>query len=303
MKDLGEFEIIRKIRQKTRAGLGVIQGIGDDAAVLSSNASKDVLFTTDMLVEDKHFILREASAFEIGWKALAVNISDIAAMGGMPTSAVISVGLPPDLPESFVDEFYRGIQALARKFGVSIVGGDTNASEKLVICVSLLGECEKSKAVYRSQAKEGDVVFVTGLLGGSYESRKHLTFTPRVREARFLTRYFKVHAMMDISDGLAGDARRIAEESRVGILICREAVPVSEAAGGVESALSDGEDFELLFTLSSKDAARLSFVKHGFGREFFRPVGKVVHKKYGVCLVGASGIATPVEKAGFDHFS
>jgi thiamine-monophosphate kinase len=234
---------------------------------------------------------------------LAVNISDIAAMGGLPKHAVISAGLPGDLPASFVDDLYKGIQAVAREFDVNIVGGDTNASDALVISVALLGECEKSKAVYRSTAKAGDVIFVTGELGGSYASRRHLQFMPRVRQARYLVQNFKIHAMMDISDGLAGDIHRLTQESRVGALICRDAIPVSGAASSLEAALSDGEDFELLFALSPREAAKLSLSKNEFGMNFFRPVGRIVEKKYGVCLVDAQGTAWPMKVKGFDHFA
>ena len=298
----GEFELIRGIRRKTRTDRSVVVGIGDDTAVLKVDASKDTLFTTDMLIEDKHFRLKEATAFEIGRKAMAVNISDIAAMGGVPTHAVISVGLPAGLPQKFVSELYRGIGAAARLFRVNVVGGDTNSSDKLVISVALLGECPKSRAVLRSGAKPGDVLFVTGELGGSYASKKHLRFTPRVKEAAYLTQNFDVHAMMDLSDGLAGDVRRIAEESGVGALISREALPVSSGSDA-DAALGEGEDFELLFALPPHEAARLTLASTPFGKSFFTPVGRITAKKEGVCLAGPGGIKIPLRARGFDHFA
>ncbi len=298
----GEFDIIQIIRQQTRTDRSVILGIGDDTAILRPHPSKELLYTTDMLIEDIHFRLDEASAFEIGRKSLAVNLSDIAAMAGTPRHAVISVGLPSSLSKKFVGEFYLGIRSLARQFGVNIVGGDTNRSAKLVVSVALIGECDKGKAVRRSGAKAGDVIFVSGELGGSYASKKHLLFTPRIEEANFLAKNFKLHAMMDLSDGLAGDVRRIAQESAVGALICEEAVPVAPGALGLEAALSDGEDFELLFTLSPKEAARLNQCLFKRRADFFKPVGKIVHKRHGVALVNRSGKAQPLAFRGFDHF-
>ena len=302
VKDAGEFNLIRRIRAKTRVDRTVLAGIGDDTAILKTDPSKELLFTTDMIIQDKHFRLKDATAYEIGRKALAVNLSDIAAMGGIPRHAVVSIGFPGDLSQKFVTDLYEGIRVLARKFHVNLVGGDTNASEKLVISIALLGECEKSKAVQRSGAKLGDVIFVSGELGGSYRSKKHVLFMPRIEEAQFLVKNFKLGAMMDISDGLAGDIHRIAEESRVGALLCREAVPVSKAASGFEAALTDGEDFELLFTLSPREAARLHLSPFQIKTNFFKPVGKIVEKKYGVCLVDTAGISKSLAEHGFDHF-
>ena len=171
-----------------------------------------------------------------------------------------------------------------------------------MISIALLGECEKAKALRRSGARVGDVIFVSGELGGSYASKKHLLFTPRIAEARYLAKHFQVHAMMDVSDGLAGDVRHIAEESRVGALLCAEAVPVSREARGLEAALSDGEDFELLFTLSPKEAARLHFDAFQMKTGLFKPVGKIVDKKHGVRLIDPQGTSHPLAAKGFDHF-
>lgn len=300
--DVGEFELIRSFRSKTRAGASVLLGIGDDTAVLRAPKGKDILFTTDMLIEGKHFRLSEATAREIGRKALAVNVSDIAAMGGVPTHAVAAVGLPGRLPRRFADALYEGMNSLARQYGITIVGGDTNASGKLVVSVALLGEVEKGKAVRRSGARPGDVIFVSGELGGSYPSKKHLRFTPRLKEARFLAKNFKLGAMMDLSDGLAGDLRRIAEESGVGAVVLKEAVPVSGAAKDVRAALTDGEDFELLFTLPVREAARLVAAEISGGVGVFHPVGKIVEKKKGLVLLDLKGRRAPLAAGGFDHF-
>lgn len=300
--DTGEFALIRSFRAKTRRGPSVRVGIGDDTAVLRPAPGKELLFTTDMLIEGKHFRLSEATARQIGRKALAVNISDIAAMGGVPTCAVVALGLPARLPKKFAVDLYEGIRALADDFGVSVVGGDTNGSDKLVVAVTLLGECERGRALLRSGARPGDVIFVSGELGGSYPSKKHLDFTPRVKEALFLAKNFKVGAMMDLSDGLAGDLRRIAEESGVGAVLLKEAIPVSRAARGVAGALADGEDFELLFTLPVPDAARLMAAEISAGVGTFRPVGKIVEKKRGLTLIDLAGKRVPLGAGGFDHF-
>ena len=303
VRQAGEFNLIRSFSRRTQVDRTVLKGIGDDTAILKADPSRELLFTTDMLIEDIHFRLSEATAHEIGRKSLAVNLSDIAAMGGIPRHAVIAVGLPGGLPVRFATDLYEGIETLARKFGVNIVGGDTNRSDKLVISVALLGECEKSRAVRRSGAKPGDVICVSGELGGSYASKKHLLFTPRVEEARHLVQNYKIHSMIDISDGLAGDIHHIAWESGVGAVLCREAVPVAASAKGLEAALSDGEDFELLFTLSPREAARLHFDPFQKKTGLFRPIGKIVEKTKGVSLVDAAGVSRKLTAKGFDHFS
>ena len=302
LKNLGEFGFIRKIRKRVRRDKAVETGIGDDAAVLKVDAKKRLLFTTDMLIEGRHFKLSDATAFEIGWKAMAVNLSDIAAMGVRPTHAVVALGLPGDLDWVFLKELYRGMDAVARRFHVTLVGGDTNRSDKIIISVALLGEVSPGSAVKRSGARIGDVIFVTGFLGGSYVSKKHLTFLPRINEAKFLVENFKVNAMMDLSDGLASDIFQLTSESGVGAFLSKEAIPVSKDAASVERALNDGEDFELLFTLPVRDAARLSMTRVKKAMAPFHPIGKIVPKKYGVRLIGANGFNEPLERQGYDHF-
>ena len=252
--ELDWIETARKLCAKKSTF--VKQGIGDDAAVLRWTSKKDLLITADMILEGRHF-RDEDNAFAIGWKAMAVNLSDIAAMGGLPTSAVVSLGVPPRAKTGRLKEIYRGILSSAACFGVCVVGGDTNASKSWVIGLTLLGEVERGKALLRSGAKPGDRIFVSGALGGSYRSGKHLSFTPRIREARYLARAFRVSAMMDLSDGLSSDIRRICEESGVGAVLDSRLIPRSSRSVSLEGALSDGEDFELLFTVPPRDAARL----------------------------------------------
>lgn len=299
---MGEFGFIREIRKQVRRDKTVETGIGDDAAVLKVDAKKHLLFTTDMLVEGCHFKLSEATPFQIGWKAMAVNLSDIAAMGGQPTHAVVALGLPGDLDWAFLKELYRGMEAVASRFHVTLVGGDTNRSDKIIISVALLGEVSPRSVVKRSGARPGDVIFVTGFLGGSYASKKHLTFLPRINEAKFLVKNFKVSAMMDLSDGLACDIFQLTSESGVGAFLSKEAIPVSKDAAGVRQALNEGEDFELLFTLPVREAARLSMTRFKETMAPFHSIGKIMRKKYGVRLIGANGFNEPLEKQGYDHF-
>jgi len=291
-----ELDWIRRARQLCRAG------IGDDAAVLKWTSKKDLLVTTDMILEKSHFKLSKATAYEIGWKAMAVNLSDIAAMGGLPTSAVVSLGVPPRTRQAFLNEIYRGILAVAGRFGVSVVGGDTNASGSWVICVTLLGEVPRGKALLRSGAKIGDWIFVSGALGGSYPSGKHLRFMPRIREARYLAHRFGVHAMMDLSDGLASDIRRIMEESRVGVVLEERLIPRASGSVSLDSALSDGEDFELLFTLSPLDGTRLARARKKRGLARFTKIGEVVPEKRGVRILRRNGSLEKLRSKGYEHF-
>jgi len=212
------------------------------------------------------------------------------------------VGLPKDLNVKYVKRLYAGIQDVARRFRVNIVGGDTNASDKLVIAIALLGTCGKHPPVTRSGAQAGDVIFVSGDLGGSYASKKHLNFTPRIAEAQYLVKNYKINSMMDLSDGLSSDIYRLTKASHVGAAILQEAIPVSAKAKHLDAALSEGEDFELLFTLSSKEAARLTLADKPKILATFCPIGKVMPQKYGVQLIKSDGQRKVLFEKGHDHF-
>lgn len=301
IKDLGEIGLIRRISAKVRTDGSVVRGIGDDTAVIKWTNDKYMLFTCDMLVEDVHFRRALARPFQIGWKALARNISDIAAMGGVPKYALVSVGLDPDLPVSFADGIFRGMNELAGKFKINLVGGDTVRSKKIVIDISLIGEVEKGCLALRSGAKCGDAIFVTGFLGGSIKGR-HLDFMPRIKEARTLVKNFKVNSMIDISDGLLLDLSRVLDASYAGALIYEDLIPVSRCASSFDDAVTGGEDFELLFTMPHKEAERL--IKRNVAK-FDVPIsliGEVTSKRCGYRLMGRDWREKKIDKKGFLHF-
>lgn len=308
---MGEFDYISWLRSQTSLHSRVIAGPGDDCAILTP-FTMPVLVTTDMLMDGTDFHLHEVGARVAGSKAMAVNLSDIAAMAGVPIAAVVSVALPRDGSESFPslshlgEELYFGLRERADEFGVTIVGGDTNSwVGKLVISITLFGEATGRGAVTRSGARPGDWVFVTGLLGGSILGH-HLHFKPRVREALRLHELADLHAMIDVSDGLTADLNHILEESGCGAVLIAEAIPVSPAAfelskrsekSPLQHALGDGEDFELIFTVSADDGERLL-------RE--QPVPGVTLMKIGECVdtglwLEAGGERRPLAPTGWVH--
>ncbi|MDO8603253.1 MAG: thiamine-phosphate kinase [Candidatus Omnitrophota bacterium] len=298
LKDLGEFNFINRISKTIKLSSRVIKGIGDDAAVLRHTKDKYLLFTADMLVEGKHFH-KGAKAGLVGGKALSCSVSDIAAMGGVPKFAVISIGLPGSLGLKYADGIYKGIKKAADRFGVDLVGGDTVGSEKIIINIALTGEVEKKSLALRSNAEENDAIFVTGNIGGSIKL-KHLNFTPRLKEARFLVKNFTVNSMIDISDGLLADLGRILKESGKGAIIYESAIPVSKNALGFDSAVRDGEDFELIFTLPESSACRLK--KFWPFKTKISEIGRICSFRKGFFLVRKNGKSERIKPAGFTHF-
>ncbi len=246
-----------------RATTGVELGVGDDTAVVEWGSACGLL-AADMLLDGVHFDTATQSAELIGRKALAVNLSDVAAMAGVPRFALVSLAIPKTARAGFADGIFTGLKSLADEFDLAIVGGDTNAWDgPFVINVSIVGDVARGNAVTRGGAKPGDWLFVTGELGGSLQGR-HLTFPPRVNEALTLHNAVSLHAMLDISDGLVADLYHILEESDVGAILEANAIPISQAAGRMsddrsplQHALGDGEDFELLFAVSPEDGKRL----------------------------------------------
>ncbi len=298
LKDLGEFNFINRISKAIRLSSQVVKGIGDDAAVLKYTKDKYLLFTTDMLLEGKHFY-KSSSAGLVGEKALSSNVSDIAAMGGIPKFAVISIGFPGSLNLKYADELYKGIRRVADKFSVDLVGGDTVGSNKIIINIALIGEVEIKNLALRSKAKEKDAIFVTGNIGGSIKL-KHLNFTPRLKEARFLVKNFKINSMIDISDGLLADLGHILEESNKGAVIYEKTMPVSNDTAGFDSAIRDGEDFELIFTLSEQHVDRLENI-WPFKTRLSR-IGQICSVCKGFSLIRKNGKSEKIKPTGFTHF-
>ncbi len=259
-----EFDFIAAIRARTHGHPRLAVGIGDDAALVRFSGSSGCLVTTDMLMEGVDFLFPQASPWRVGWKSLAVNLSDIAAMAGRPVACVVSVALPRHGGFELGQGLYEGIQACADRFEVALAGGDTNTWDgPLVISITVLGEPTGRGPVLRSGARPGDWIMATGAFGGSIAG-KHLDFVPRVAEALALHEAAALHAMIDTSDGLAADLWHILDESRVGGMLDAAAIPIAPAAAAMtdgksplEHALGDGEDFELLFTVSPADGAAL----------------------------------------------
>jgi thiamine-monophosphate kinase len=260
----GEFAYINWLRQHAKSSARVAVGPGDDCAVLTWAGGPNCLVTTDMLMEGTDFKLPEAGPRRVGRKAMAANLSDIAAMAGRPVAAVAAVALPKSGGRALGEELYLGIRDIADAFDTPLIGGDTNSwNGPLVISITVLGEEVGRGPVLRSGAQVGDWLLVTAPLGGSIRG-KHLDFTPRVREALALHDLVELHAMIDISDGLAADVSHICEESRCGAVLHADGIPISDAARAMndgvlplDHALADGEDFELIFAVTPADGNRL----------------------------------------------
>jgi thiamine-monophosphate kinase len=325
ISQIGEFGLIDLIKKKVSAkDRRVLVNLGDDTAVLKSSPGRFLIFTTDTFVERVHFDLRYFNFEEVGWKAMAANLSDVAAMGGLPTYALVTVGLPKSMQSEDVLSIYKGASQIARKHECRIVGGDTTLVPKdLFISIALLGEVEKRFLVTRSGAKRGDLICVTGRLGEAQASleylrkygrkqlslvKKHLKPQPRINQSRTLVENLKINSMIDISDGLCSELLHISEESRLGALIFEQDIPISPKCrklapllGGspLSWALSSGEEYELLFTVDKKDVAKLKELKR---RVNFSNIGQMVDRRRGIKMVGKSGKKKELGQMGFTHF-
>jgi thiamine-monophosphate kinase len=257
LRQIGEDALLAKLISLLPADRRVVAGSGDDAAIVRGDSSgKLLVLKTDCVVSGIHFDSK-ASPQSIGWKAMMRPLSDFAAVSAVPEFALVTLIVNRDVEVSWVTGVYRGLNRAARKFNVTIVGGETSSiSGPAAISVSVTGTVEKDRWVSRRGGRPGDRIYVTGRLGSSLRGR-HLRFIPRIKESRWLTAHFRVHAMMDLSDGLGADLPRLAAASRVGFVINSAALPLSPGATA-ENAVSDGEDYELLFTIPPRDAKRLS---------------------------------------------
>ncbi len=296
IKRVGEFGLIDRLKKTIKTDASVVTGIGDDCAVIDYNAREYLLLTADMIVEKVDFTLQD-EPYWIGHKALAVSLSDIAACGGLPRYALVSLGVPARTRLRFIDEVYRGMRRLAQRFGVNIVGGDMSRAPAVTIDVSLAGFVEKKMLLLRNGAVAGDQILVSGKLGGALKSGRHLKFIPKIKEARFLAKNFKINAMIDISDGLLQDLSHVVKASKVGALIYERLLPLHKDAGTVQAAVSSGEDFELLFTMPARGARRLTAHTGDF-----RIIGEVVRKENVFHLVDRQGVGRKAAAAGYRHF-
>lgn len=310
---MNELELIARLTRSLPGNRSVVVGAGDDCAVLDFDLpDRWLLFKTDAVVEGIHFTAA-APAEKVGHKALGRCLSDIAAMAGTPTAALVTLALPRDFDVAFVEALYSGMSALARRHDVAIVGGETTTNpERVLVSVALLGWMPRGQGVLRSGAAPGDAVFVTGDLGGSLAG-KHLEFEPRLAEARWLAQHFPIHALIDLSDGLAGDLRHILNASRVGAELLAPAIPISRAARraakahpgakpALLAALTDGEDFELLFTVASRDAVPLLGAwKLEFPHLRLTCIGRITAQE-GITIRDRQGVR-PLTAHGYVHFA
>jgi thiamine-monophosphate kinase len=327
-----EFDFINSLRQRVAASSqSIVTGIGDDAAVFRNSAGKETVISTDLLVEDIDFRRNTTPPYLLGHKALAVSLSDLAAMGSRPLWSLISIGVPEDVWESdFIDRFYDGWLELANRYGVQLIGGDTSrTNESMVIDSIAIGECSAGMAVKRTGASVGDQIFVTGSLGaaaaglrlierganlGDEDLQKldhvllrQLRPDPRVGWGIVLGEERIVSAMIDLSDGLSSDLNHLCAESNVGALIDASLLPIDEhvvelcgrrALDPLQLALHGGEDFELLFTVKPENVARLP--RRVDGVEIKR-IGEVTQASDGVRISEGSRI-WDLRPGGWKHF-
>ena len=278
-----ETQLIQKIRAMSNAAAGpLILGIGDDAAILRPNSREDLVFTSDLLLEDRHFTRQTYSPVDIGHKALARSLSDLAAMGAEPVFCLVSLAIPGDLASSWLSRFYKGFLALARKYNCALAGGDLSRFEKIIADVMCCGRVPRGKALLRSAAKPGDRIYVTGKLGKDW--RRIRRPNPRI-QAGIELRRLGVRAAMDLSDGLSLDLHRLCLESHVSAEI---------TADLSDRALHAGEDYELLFTAPPKltPLPRIQNVP-------IACIGEITAKHKGRVLLHGR----PLPPRGFDHFS
>ncbi len=328
---LGEFGFIERFSEKFNTLLPTASiGIGDDCAVISANELEDYVITTDMLIEGVHFLKDKITSFELGYKSLAVNLSDIAAMGAKPVASFLSLGIPTTTQVENLDAFMEGYHSLSEKHNLPLMGGDTTKSLKhLAINVCVIGRCQKGEARLRSMAKVGDLICVTGNLGDSAGGlqvllqeledsecnktlvKRHHTPTPRIDEGIWLTKYDAVRAMMDISDGISSDLQHILTSSKKGAIIEIDKIPTSETLKKQskeynwdieELSTSGGEDYELLFTIDQDNFAEINkqyqieFSKKIFViGEITDGTSSIVWKKHGEVI--------NKKNTGFNHFT
>lgn len=321
MREYGEFDFIESVCEMFRSmPSNGFEGIGDDCAVLPIGGDEALVFTSDMLNEGVHFLSDKSTPFQIGYKSLMVNISDVAAMGAKPVATMLSLALPNERFGEWSEEFMSGYKKASKRYGVKLVGGDTVGS-KTGVCISVtaIGRAPMANIKRRSAAKVGDVVMVTGRLGASAaglrdvladklttrNAKSHLIPEARVKEGVWLGERECVHAMADISDGIASDLQHIIEKSKRGAILSEKAIPVARGAS-FDDALCGGEDYELIFTVDKRQADNLiERFKEQFGRPLYK-IGRIVRPNYDCYQIGLESdegvIYSSAGWGGFNHF-
>lgn len=329
INEIGEFGFIKRFSPMFSELLpNQTVGIGDDCAIIP-NGDEDWLISTDLLMEDVHFLRNDISPENLGHKSLAVNLSDIAAMGGTPIGSFLSIAIPKEVEVEYLDAFMKGYFDLSKKYNTPLLGGDTTKSLKhLAINVCVIGKCAKGMAKQRNMAHHGDTICVTGPLGDSagglqlilnkqkpdsnhfYLIKKHYQPEPRIAEGQFLALQPGVHAMIDISDGIASDLVHILNASGKAASIHLDRLPVSEVlanAGAkqrwnaMELAVSGGEDYELLCTISPENFESVSEAfKTRFGKPLI-PIGTIGEGEPSIAWY-SNGKEVKMKKSGFNHF-
>ena len=288
--EMGEDRLLKHLLPQLPLGKAVFAGAGDDCAIVEiPRSEKYLVLKTDCVVEGVHFV-HGTNASDVGWKAMMRPLSDFAATSAVPQFALITLIVSQQTKVAWVLGLYRGLRRAANRFKVSIVGGETsNTQGPIAISVSVIGFVEKSRATSRRGGRSGDDLFVTGRLGGALK-QKHLKFVARIAESRWLTKTFSIHAMMDLSDGLGADLPRFARASKAGFDIQLENLPLTRGAT-IENAISDGEDYELLFAVSPRDRKSLE-------REWRRKFPKFPLTRIGF-LNRKSSVADAKQRPGF----
>lgn len=302
MKPFNESLFVRWIESRFRAS-NAAHSAGDDAAVYQPRRGETLLLKADALVEGVHFDSQKSRPEDWGWKVVMKNASDMAAMGGEPSAFLLSLGLPPQVSERVVRRVYSGIRRACALTGCRLVGGDTTRASQMFLAGSMVGRVV-NRPFLRTGARSGDWVFVTGPLGASYTTGHHLRFKPRLDAAKFLARNYPVRAMLDLSDGLSKDIREIGRKSRVGFFLNGPSIPLRVPGAGLRPAFMDGEDFELLFCLSSNEGGRLLADRRPgrVGIKFYR-IGSVVSARRGFKYVDLSGVVKEIPAAKCHHFN
>ena len=291
LRDLSEDRLLEILLADLPLGRNTLVGPGDDCAVVQGPGIRGrLLLKTDCVVEGVHY-LPEDDPRKVGWKALCRPLSDVAAMGGEPLHALVSIMSPEDRTVAYWRSIYKGLSKAAGRFGVGIVGGETSRSRCVAVSVSLIGRVETGRLITRSGGQPDDLLFVTGTLGGSFGGR-HLSFVPRIAEGRWLSSRGYARAMIDLSDGLATDLPRLAAASKCGFQIDSAALPRTRGCDSAQ-AMCDGEDYELLIAVAPRLAARL---RHGWKQTFpgvrLTEIGRLTEPK----------APSPALPKGFDHF-